>query len=382
MSKPKSKRLPQLDFLRGVAILLVLGAHAQFVLPAERAGIFRPFVQCADRFGWTGVDLFFVLSGFLVGGLLFSEVKRTSTFDPKRFIIRRGFRIWPAYYIFLAWLVVGGMRGGHSLSAASRPLWMNFLHIQSYVPSPAMHTWTLAVEEHFYLLLPLLLWALIQRHRIAWFPGIFGVIALCCLTMRYVACLLVSHVYIHHDAPPPWMYVVQTPTHMRIDALMCGVLIAYLHHLRPETFDLWRASARARIVLFCAGILLLTPALLWDTSTTMLLSIGLTSLYAGYACILIACLYSPPDAFRNPFGRLVGWVGVWSYSIYLFHFKEGVDRGTHLLPHLSHMNPSMRWLIAVSVYVICAVGFGFGFGTLIEKPTLAIRDRWFPKEPA
>src|SRR5690242_15756489 len=95
----KKSRSLQLDFLRGIAILLVLFSHAPI---GSRSGIFTHLTGAMVRFGWTGVDLFFVLSGFLVGGLIFAELRKGARFDAKRFLIRRGFKIWPAYAIFIA----------------------------------------------------------------------------------------------------------------------------------------------------------------------------------------------------------------------------------------------------------------------------------------
>src|SRR5690348_13300609 len=92
-------RMVQLDFLRGVAILLVLGRHS--VISQRDAGFLRPLATAWHRIGWTGVDLFFVLSGFLVGGLLFKELRKSSHLDVRRFLIRRAFKIWPSYYAFL-----------------------------------------------------------------------------------------------------------------------------------------------------------------------------------------------------------------------------------------------------------------------------------------
>jgi peptidoglycan/LPS O-acetylase OafA/YrhL len=86
-----SSRLSQLDVLRGVAILLVIGRHP--VVEATAAGRIAPLANLWYHFGWTGVDLFFVLSGFLIGGLLFAELRRTGRLNVSRFLIRRAFKI-------------------------------------------------------------------------------------------------------------------------------------------------------------------------------------------------------------------------------------------------------------------------------------------------
>ena len=92
-------RMVQLDFLRGIAILLVLGHHS--IMNARNAGWLKIPAMVWFRLGWTAVDLFFVLNGFLVGGLFFKEYRKTGRLDIKRFVIRRGFKIWPSYYMFL-----------------------------------------------------------------------------------------------------------------------------------------------------------------------------------------------------------------------------------------------------------------------------------------
>src|ERR1700722_16250927 len=103
-------------------------AYGLFTYPFRRIGILNP--------GWMGVSVFFVLSGFLVGGLLVKEGKTRGRIDSKRFLIRRGFKIWPQYYFFLALMLLTGHR-------TVRELWGNLLNIQNYVGGVA-HTWSLA----------------------------------------------------------------------------------------------------------------------------------------------------------------------------------------------------------------------------------------------
>src|ERR1043166_5890812 len=92
MSSVEQKRIHSLDFLRGLAVLLVLFRH----LPNDNTSGVLHFIQAI---GWTGVDLFFVLSGFLISGLLFTEFNRTGKLDVKRFWLRRGMKIWPSYFL-------------------------------------------------------------------------------------------------------------------------------------------------------------------------------------------------------------------------------------------------------------------------------------------
>src|SRR4051812_44086102 len=97
--KTDSRRIIQLDVLRAVGILLVLGRHSP--LAPRAAGHFEKFSKYWACIGWSGVDLFFVLSGFLIGGLLFQEIKTHGSLDIRRFLIRRAFKIWPTYFVYL-----------------------------------------------------------------------------------------------------------------------------------------------------------------------------------------------------------------------------------------------------------------------------------------
>lgn len=148
-----------LDVIRFLAILLVFFCHTMVWVggPAIPAAL--------ERGGGSGVDLFFVLSGFLIGGLLFLELKRYGRINLKRFYIRRGFKIYPAFYCLLAsTLVVQKLE--HLPFPPARPLLGEVFFLQNYLGGIRGHTWSLAVEEHFYIVLPLLLVALSNGKRI------------------------------------------------------------------------------------------------------------------------------------------------------------------------------------------------------------------------
>src|SRR5688572_8009182 len=136
----KNTRLNSVDLLRGIAVLLVICRHWNIAEPITRAG-------------WMGVDLFFVISGFLISGLLFSELEKGGKPDLWRFFVRRGFKIYPLFFLLVlfTWLVVNY----YTPSPALRPYLQELLFVQNYLGGIYPHTWSLAVEEHFYLLLML-----------------------------------------------------------------------------------------------------------------------------------------------------------------------------------------------------------------------------------
>jgi peptidoglycan/LPS O-acetylase OafA/YrhL len=382
-----------LDFLRGVAILLVLGAHATGAIPFSKSGVFRPVAAFCNNCGWTGVDLFFVLSGFLVGGLLLAEIRRFGRFDARRFIVRRGLKIWPSYYVFIGYSMFANVRAHHSVADTLRAFLPNLLHIQSYVPTPSGldHTWSLAVEEHFYLLLPLLLWYLTRAPEnglLKRLPWVFGGIAVACLAMRTYA---VFHCPYPQSDSIDRFWCCYTPTHLRIDGLMFGVVLAYLYHIRPETLRPVRESAAVRWGLVAVGFLLLSPAMLINrlapASGPHLITWMITLVYLGYGCLLLACVHSntpdgrPSQLFRGWVGRAIAFVGFYSYTIYLWHLRAGQDVVLHMVRtgRLPQPTTPVGWLLVMALFFVGAVGAGIVLSRVVEIPTLAFRDRFFPR---
>lgn len=365
----------QLDFLRGVAILLVLFTHS--IVQPDEAGCLRPVLTYLRFLGPTGVDLFFVLSGFLVGGLLFRELRTTGRLDVRRFLIRRAFRIWPSYFVFLAALFVGLTLSQHKTIGESLfVLWPNLLHVQNYFGTPRWHTWSLAVEEHFYLTLPLVLGLLITRpkSRVAMLPWIaVGVFILCALLR------LQAYAY------RPTHYNPYTATHLRMDSLFFGVLLAYFYHLIPQRLEF---AARSPLKTLGLGLALLFvfPLLeIKDRGNLVVGSIGSIILYVGYGCILLAAVHTPVGKgwlgrrWEGFTARTVAFIGYFSYPIYLWHIDTNrpVAKLVDHLP-LANLPPELRWLGVFGIYVLAALAAGVVFGLLLEKPSLALRDRLFP----
>ena len=156
---PVHSRNQSLDILRCIAILLVLGHH------------FIHYHHWA-KVGWIGVDLFFVLSGFLISGLLFSEYKRNGQIDIQRFILRRGLKIWPAYYVLVIVTAIISMLVAHARGVPfpSHEVAVFAIFVRNFFGNDGFnylaHSWSLAVEEHFYLMLPLLLLVLLRLRRL------------------------------------------------------------------------------------------------------------------------------------------------------------------------------------------------------------------------
>ena len=371
-----AQRSVGLDLLRALAVLLVLGRHMNPPTPDEH-GVVRAIADVWIRGGWIGVDLFFVLSGFLIGGLLFAEHVRHGTIHVGRFLVRRGFKIYPAFYAFLALTVLylriryGGFpRRSHILNDA--------LFIQNYANSLWHHTWSLAVEEHFYILLPALLAGMLRRHsRAAATSGpslpmasdpfrnlprnflIWGVIL---LTLRCI-----------NSALRPFEYKTHTfPTHLRMDSLMFGVVLAYgsVYH------GPWLASVVNRfrwLFAACATGLLAPPFVLDLGQSTYIHTLGFTANYLGSGALLLLVVHSRFTPGR--FLRAVAYLGAFSYSIYLWHIAVRLWG----VPHLEQLLGVQFWfLTSTAAYMIGSVLVGIAMAAIIEYPALRVRDRLYP----
>jgi peptidoglycan/LPS O-acetylase OafA/YrhL len=196
-----------LDVLRGIAVLLVLGRHFG-------SAPWSPI-------GWWGVDLFFVLSGFLISGLLFQDYNNLGRIRLGHFWIRRGWKIWPAFFVYLVtarfFLKLCGIRTeGHPVLVSSLFL-SDYFH--DHLGPFFGHTWSLSVEEHFYLLLPVAL-IFLSRNQFAAVPYISLAALVVCPVLRWMAPLEIA----------------DYATHTRIDGLLAGVGLGYLYHFKRKTF--------------------------------------------------------------------------------------------------------------------------------------------------
>ncbi|HEY9719393.1 MAG TPA: acyltransferase, partial [Trichormus sp.] len=225
----KHNRNVSLDVLRGVAILLVLCHHNPN--PIQTAGWLEPIGTRLMTIGWTGVDLFFVLSGFLVAGILFKELNRHDSLNVKRFILRRGFKIWPGYYFYLAFAAICLLKVNKSSQQIFEGLMPNLIHLQNYFPftMTLTFTWSLAVEEHFYLLLPI---GLATLHRLAsnrfdyrpWIAVLCLLVIVICPTLRFID-------YSQH--PNPHVFRLMA-THLHADGLALGSLMAFTYQFHKD----------------------------------------------------------------------------------------------------------------------------------------------------
>jgi peptidoglycan/LPS O-acetylase OafA/YrhL len=363
-----SKRLRELDFLRGIAILLVLLRHQSlfFYLSAV---------------GWIGVDLFFVLSGFLVSGLLFKEYYKFGNIAPKRFLIRRGFKIYPIYYLFyIPYLVLILLNYQLSL----RGLLGDLFFIQNYAWGwgyAYFASWSLAVEEHFYFGLALALWLIFNVlpnqlkqqfyfHKLTFYTGwILAALLLVHLILRLISNTIFPDAFVRNF----------TMTHLRMDSLLMGVLLAYFYFFKRsilETFYQKNKSFLCGIALAC-----LSWVPFFDPITSFFVkTFGFSFVYISFGLILLVFLMEP--GINNWLNRYlskyvvnsISTIGFCSYSIYVIHPLAFQIIDIVLMNYSWNINGYFVYLIKV----VFSLSIGMLMTYYIESYFLKLRDRFYP----
>lgn len=371
---PDISRQSWLDWLRALAIFMVLASH--FPIAWQNAGLFLPLAAFNVRIGWSGVDLFFVISGFLIGGMLIGEEVRYGEISLRSFYLRRILKIWPLLYLTaLVYIPAQVFLFGMPPGDAALRITPVFFHIQNYIQPEAMgHLWSLAVEEHFYLALPLVMVAA------AWTARRFGI----GLPVFLIAAIVIVVIWRQYTVfvEDMWAQRARVLTHLRIDGLMFGVLLAWLFRRRPA---LWSAVTGSRALLPVTLALLAWPFAFNPNNSPIVAGPGFTSLYLGYGGLLLLVWRWVQSPLPAPLKRPLGWfaaVGRHSYPIYLFHPFVGypftvLGFGSDTPPVLLGSS-SATWLAAFVVFNAAAVGLGMAIGHYAEQPLLALRNRLVP----
>jgi peptidoglycan/LPS O-acetylase OafA/YrhL len=321
------------------------------------------------------VDLFFVLSGFLISGLLFSEYKKRHTIDFKRFFFRRGLKIYPAFYAFLLLTGVTAELYLHAHSTISRYL-HDIFFIMNYEHGVWDHTWTLGVEEHFYIFLPIFLFILARFSSnrpdpFRLIPWAAAAIALLCPALR------AASVYVG----TPNFNTAYVASHDRMDALFLGVLIGYLYHFRSAILERLMRPTRNRVVIAAASVVLISFAYIYGRDSRFFATFGYSFVYIGFGGVLLLSLYTRGilsgklAQITEHVGSAAAYVGVYSYSIYLWHGPTGAWLPGFVRRILGHPTGTYG---RFTVYFVGSLVVGIVMSKLVEYPILHLRDRLLP----
>ncbi|MBV8847865.1 MAG: acyltransferase [Bryobacterales bacterium] len=359
----QENRLAPLDGLRGLAIVMVLLTHYGTML--DRTSPLQHIVRSLFDFGWTGVDCFFVLSGFLITGILLDTRGAENYFQA--FYARRILRIFPLYYfslILLFLLVMPHIR----LGSGQPELWRKLVYIfyvqNWFHPVQLMgQYWTLAVEEQFYLIWPLVVYLFPQPRilRIA----IGGSMAAVIIRLTMLA------LHVNSEA-------ILENTFARMDSLLIGAACACIVRRRN-----WFQAVQRSANLLCLSPAVVLPAVYlvngnFYNETPFIAGVGYTLIDLSFAALLlslIATTGSSIPAQRFFTSRLMRAFGTYSYAAYIWHILVrvvvmNVERALHL---------SLPWFLNIPLLVIVTLLFSIASYAFIERPFLSLKRYFKPR---
>lgn len=353
-----------LDHLRALAITLVVIYHYRMFGHPH-------WIDQSWGFGWAGVDLFFVLSGFLIASPLFSDMLEKRPISLPVFYIKRGFRIIPVYLVVLAiYFTIPAFWERLALP----PLWKFLTFTQNFGFDiknfgTFSHVWSLCVEEHFYLILPFVLIGLTTL-KAARKGGVL-------LLLLFLAGFIVRWCCWHFQVAPYqgqsnfgvlWYRFIYYPTYNRLDGLLVGVAIAALFTFRPAV---WKWLSGFGNIIFVIGMFILAGAwfLCWDQHSFYATIFGFPVVSLGYGFLVMAALC--PSCFLYRFkSPTLSLIARLSYALYLAH--KGIIHIVHPLFAKAGIDPKGNLMLLLCL--LTALAGAYLLNLAIEKPFLRLRN--------
>jgi peptidoglycan/LPS O-acetylase OafA/YrhL len=371
MNQSRSVRLHGLDTLRALAVTLVVLHHYTLFVSSDDHTF-----GWVGQIGWAGVDLFFALSGYLIGNQIFAALKTGAGLSLKAFYARRLLRTLPNYLVVLAiyflWPAVGE-------EAPLAPLWryLTFTQNLGLAPGTAFsHSWSLAVEEQFYLLLPALaLLGAALRLRIASAWSFIACVVLAGMLLR--AGLWSGKIDGHEYGIYFYYKLIYYSSLCRLDELVAGIALALVKNRHP---DLWTRMTGHGNRALAAGLVLLGAAfwLFLDNHYGVAATVfGYPLLGIGFGLLILAAL-SQRSLLRELRVPGAGALAVWSYAIYLTH--RGV--GEIAAGRLQDLGYGPQTPLAIVILLALSVLTGWVLYRLVETPFMALRERYVPSNLA
>ncbi len=361
-SKP---RLRGLDHLRALAISLVFLFHYGMFGHPE-------WVVTSGKFGWTGVDLFFVLSGYLIASQLFLQVEKSKAVLLKPFFLKRFFRIIPAYLvvvgIYFLFPVV------HEREALA-PLWKFLTFTQNLgldlrTQGTFSHAWSLCIEEQFYFLLPVILTGLVYIK--AWKKGYWLLPAL------FIMGIFIR-LFLYQVVLPPernsvefilsWYKGIYYPTYCRLDGLLVGVGIAAFLQYKPVQAK--KVLQLGNWLLLIGAVLLMVAYLICLEEQSLKASVfGFPMVSIGYGVWVLAALSPHSMLYRLQWGA-TKWIAALSYSIYLTH--KFIIHLTQV--QLGALGVDINGNLVLFACIFTVLAGAWILNKLVEKPFLKLREK-------
>ena len=367
-----SRRVPTLDGVRGLAALLVLGVHFQTLMSVPATPVLPAWIASSLSWGWSGVDLFFVLSGFLITGILLDQQEMDRRY--RSFYARRSLRILPLYYGVLITCVCAGRIikhfGPHSPFGPSPAGWIcYFLYVQNWwLPIGRLYRteylgplWSLAIEEQFYLIWPTFIWRLSRR-------TLMNVcVAGACVAFSIRLLLMLP-------GSSALTYAAYMNTFTRMDALLAGCWCALIARNQTLTERVRRLSP----IVFASSAMGLCLLVYgghdkWNDPGVMVF--GHSFFAVGFACMVMLAYIN--DGSKTIVDRALSMaplaaIGKYSYGVYVYQSFLLVA-ALHFLKH-SSLAPSRAFaLIVGSNWLLAVLAISFASYHLFEKRFLQMK---------
>jgi peptidoglycan/LPS O-acetylase OafA/YrhL len=366
-----NKRLYGLDTLRAAAIILVLMYHYKVFVSHENTFGF------ITQIGWTGVDLFFVLSGYLIGNQILSAFSKNQNFSLRLFYIRRFLRTLPNYYVVLAlYFFLPGLLSG----SATAPLWAFLTFTQNIGMHPGetfTHSWSLCIEEQFYLLFPVVALLVASTKRsitLAW---------IVIVTLMIFCALLRSGNWYNYGqaaitATDYWQHIYYS-SFTRFDELLPGVAIALFKNFHPHAFSKLLQKGNLLLIMGLASttIMFYTLANYFYIDgygfSLLIAAFGYTFLSISFALLVLAAL-SPNTLLHRVRIPFASHLAIWSYAIYLIHRPLFTVLIEQLGQHGINVKNALGTSIIMGVSILC----GWLLYQFIETPFMKLREKYYP----
>lgn len=360
------KRVYGLDIMRAAAILLVLVSHGRIYL--------RPLIPVTDKLsigGFLGVELFFVLSGFLIGGILIKLINANNNFsfaDIRKFWIRRWFRTLPNYYLILIINILLSVFFFHDFSKHYFPF---FLFIQNFsTPHPKIfeEAWSLSVEEWFYLLLPvcILLLSLAAKKILS------GKQIILISSLLFIISILLLRIVYVSQYNPAWANGIRKVVIFRLDTVVWGVLAAWFSFYFPEFWKKIKSTAFIFSLLLFGVLAYIYYTDVRSDEASFFAKTFYFTLVSVAAMLLLPALSSMKVQGKlSSVQRFFTFTSIISYSLYLVHFSIGAKIISHIIP----FSPKILFL-TFFVFLIVSYAMAALLYKYFEKPVMEMRERF------
>ena len=375
---PLDNRYPALHGMRVIAILSVIAYHVTWIFGAEQGIALNEgfFTQSLTIF--FGMDLFFILSGFLIGSILLRSLLTTGAQHIKRFYLRRIFRTFPSYYLVLTILVLA-----FPLTSQQRHhlIW-EYFYGTNFLPLSRGQTvmfwgWSLALEEQFYLTVPFL-FLILQRLR-------NDKMRIALVAALWLSALAVRLTIFYRGAPWSDMELygrVYFRTHTRFDLLVGGILLAIVNQRWGKDITAWLKAPFHRALLalpalLCLWLLLSSTGDLPEHAQILRMFLWGTVTSVMYFGLVPLALYGEGwvvRALSAPFFRRLATLG---YGVYLVHIPiiDHIMVPAGRAAQARHWSMLLVWPAALTATFLLSLAIAYALHVLVEKPSLRLRDR-------